>query len=143
ARLATPRRTVTKAPDQPAWAVPPPKEPLPQRINYIGQFAVEFLRTAGIRCTADLPMQVPEKNVSTEVRHNLFLVVKEALNNIVSHSGANEVALQIVINEQSLSLIIEDNGRGFCPPPAAETNGSKVSLPSSPGNNGTAGATAK
>jgi signal transduction histidine kinase len=82
-------------------------------INYIGQFAVEFLRMAGIRCHADLPLFVPEKNVSTEVRHNLFLVVKEALNNVVSHANASEVSLQISVEEKAIRLTIEDNGRGF------------------------------
>jgi len=112
-RVSSTARQVIKSLDETVWAVNPRNDNLPQLVDYIGQFAVEFLRMAGIRCNADLPMKVPQKNVSTEVRHNLFLVVKEALNNIVSHSGAKEASLRIVIDDPWLRLTIEDNGRGF------------------------------
>jgi len=124
-RVSSTARQVIKSLDETVWAVNPRNDNLPQLIDYISQFAVEFLRTAGIRCHADLPTQVPEKNVSTEVRHNLFLVVKEALNNIVSHSAAQEAWLQIAMDGPSLKLTIEDNGRGFN---GAPNNGSADGL---------------
>jgi signal transduction histidine kinase len=43
----------------------------------------------------------------------LFLILKEALNNVVRHSHASEMRLQIAINETELTMSIEDNGRGF------------------------------
>jgi len=71
------------------------------------------LRTAEIYCHVDLPLRVREENVSTEVRHHLFLVVKEAMNNIVNHAKATEVRLKITTNEHDVCIMIEDNGRGF------------------------------
>jgi signal transduction histidine kinase len=47
------------------------------------------------------------------VRHNLFLAVKEAPNNIVKHAGAREVRLRLVQEDGRLTLVIEDDGRGF------------------------------
>ncbi len=124
-RVSSTARQVVKALDETVWAVNPRNDTLPQLIDYIGQFAVEFLRTAGIRCQADLPLRAPEENVSTEVRHNLFLVAKEALNNVVSHAHATEVRLQIAVRGQSVRLVIEDNGRGF---DQAPNNGSADGL---------------
>jgi signal transduction histidine kinase len=43
----------------------------------------------------------------------LYRIVQECLNNILKHSGATEVALNIVIDAGELALTICDNGRGF------------------------------
>jgi ligand-binding sensor domain-containing protein/signal transduction histidine kinase len=112
-KVSTAARQVIKTLDETVWAVNPRNDTLPHLIDYIGQFAVEFLRTAKIRCHVDLPLRVPDKMVSTEVRHNLFLVVKEALNNIVNHANATEVLLKVTASERDVSITIEDNGRGF------------------------------
>jgi signal transduction histidine kinase len=47
------------------------------------------------------------------MRHNLFLVVKEALNNVTRHARAGEVRLSVVLNGESATIGIEDNGIGF------------------------------
>jgi len=116
---------VTNSLDEIVWAVNPRNDTLPQLIDYIGQFSVEFLLTAGIPCHLDLPDHPPHRAVSTDVRHNLFLVVKEALNNVARHSGAREVALRVAATEQNLELAIQDNGHGFDP---ASVNGSSNGL---------------
>ena len=70
-----------------------------------------------IRCRLDFPEQIPARELSTDLRHNLFLVVKEAVHNIVKHSGGTEVWLRVIITGAALEISIEDNGRGFEPPP--------------------------
>ena len=106
-------RQATDALDEIVWAINPRNDTLPHLIDYLGQFAVEYLRTAGIRCRVDLPDRPPAKPVLAEIRHNLFLVLKESLNNIVRHANATEVFLAIRAEEESLGIIIEDNGCGF------------------------------
>jgi len=111
--ISSAARQATDALDEIVWAINPTNDTLPHLINYIGQFTSDFMRTAGIRCHLDLPENPPAKSVSAEVRHNLFLAVKEALSNIVRHSGATEVSLLILATDESLSVLIRDNGRGF------------------------------
>jgi len=48
-------------------------------------------------------------------RRNLFLAVKEALNNVIKHSGASEVLLQLKVEKNALKVAVEDNGKGFEP----------------------------
>lgn len=112
--LAATRQTI-KSLDEIVWAINPNNDTLPHLVEYIGQFAIEFLSRAGIRCRVHLPETPVAWNVSPETRHNLFLVVKEALNNVIVHSGANEVWLQVVATEQLLTLTIRDNGHGIGP----------------------------
>ena len=113
ARISETARQVIKSLDEIVWAVNPRNDTLPHLIDYTGQFAVEFLRAAGIRCHVDLPDHPPPRAVPAEVRHNLFLAIKEALNNVVRHAQASEVWLQAVSTDASLEVVLEDNGRGF------------------------------
>jgi signal transduction histidine kinase len=57
--------------------------------------------------------EVPQFNFSLAARRSLFLVVKEALNNAVRHSGATEVALTIQVVDGKVRVSIRDNGKGF------------------------------
>ncbi len=106
-------RHVTDSLDEIIWAVSPRNDTLPSVIHYIGEFAIEFLHTAQISCRMELPDQIPNRHVSAEIRHNLFLAVKESLHNVVRHAGASEVVLRVVMDEKCLSIIVHDNGRGF------------------------------
>jgi ligand-binding sensor domain-containing protein/signal transduction histidine kinase len=106
-------RQIMKSMDEIVWAINPRNDSLPHLIDYIGQFAIEFLAHADIRCRVDFPDRPVQWAVSPEVRHNLFLTVKEALNNVIRHSGANEVWLRVTATEKLLTIIVEDNGHGF------------------------------
>jgi ligand-binding sensor domain-containing protein/signal transduction histidine kinase len=103
--------------DETVWAINPRNDTLPHLIDYIGQFTFEFLQSAGIGCRVNLPEHPPARAISTDVRHNLFFAVKESLNNVVRHSRASEVWLRIAVNDMSIRVEIEDNGRGFERPP--------------------------
>lgn len=108
-------RQATDSLDEIVWAANPRNDTLPDLIGYIGQFAQQLLQMARIGCRLQLPDQPPKWPFSAEARHNLFLVTKEALNNVVRHAQATEVSLHVTISEQALTLVLEDNGRGFEP----------------------------
>ncbi len=82
-------------------------------VDFISQSAVEFLQAADIPCIMELPDHIPHRMVSPEVRHNLLLVVKEALNNIARHARASEVRFHLVATENEVAISIQDNGCGF------------------------------
>jgi signal transduction histidine kinase len=112
-KMAATARQAVKSLDEIVWAVNPRNDTLAHLIDYTGQFAVDYLRAAGVRCLLDVPEQAPPREVPTNVRHNVFLVVKEALQNIVKHARATEVWLRINATSQGLRIVIEDNGGGF------------------------------
>jgi signal transduction histidine kinase len=116
-RISGIARQVLKSLDEIVWAVNPRNDTLAHLIDYAGQFAVDYLRVAGIRCRLDLPAHVPARELSTDVRHNLFLLVKESIHNVVKHAHASEVWLRVVTTETQLCLSVEDDGRGFDQPP--------------------------
>lgn len=106
-------RQMLKSLDETIWAINPRNDTLPHLISYVGQHAVEFLRAAGIACQVDLPDDPPDVQVASDVRHHVFLAVKEALTNVVRHSSARVVRLRATIEAGELRLVIEDDGCGF------------------------------
>jgi signal transduction histidine kinase/ligand-binding sensor domain-containing protein len=105
-----------KSVDEIVWAVNPRNDTLNQLLDYAGQYAVDFLRSADIRCRIDFPEKVPHRELPANLRHGLFMLVKEALNNAVKHSGASEMTLNVQLAHDQLRLTIVDNGHGFSSP---------------------------
>ena len=121
-RIAGSARQLTRAMDEIVWAVDPQHDTLNGLMDYISAYAEDFLRTAGIPCRMDLPVTLPAARVEAESRYNLFLALKEALNNVVKHAQATEVWLRLRIEPKTFTLTVEDNGRGL-PVAVAGANG--------------------
>jgi ligand-binding sensor domain-containing protein/signal transduction histidine kinase len=112
-KITAKARILTQMMDEVVWAVSPQNDILEKFVTYTCSFAEEYLQTAKIACRLEVPEFLPEIILTAEVRHNLFLVVKEALNNIVKHAAASEARIQIALEAGTLVLTIQDNGRGF------------------------------
>lgn len=56
------------------------------------------------------------------VEHGLYRLVQEALNNALKHSGATKIWLRIRLGKSTLSMELQDNGRGFEPEHAGSGN---------------------
>jgi ligand-binding sensor domain-containing protein/signal transduction histidine kinase len=99
--------------DEIVWTMSSRNDTLPNLAGYISNHAQEFFRHSGIRCRLDVTKNLPKLMVNSQTRHNLFLAVKEALNNVAKHSGAREVVVRVHYAEAVLQVSIEDDGRGF------------------------------
>jgi ligand-binding sensor domain-containing protein/signal transduction histidine kinase len=106
-------RELTRAMDETVWAVNPHNDSLDGLMTYVTKFAQDYLNVAGIRCRLDLPAQLPHHALAAEVRHNLFLAVKETLHNVVKHAHATEVWLRLTLQPQGFCFVIADNGCGM------------------------------
>ncbi len=49
-----------------------------------------------------------------DIRQNLFLIFKEAINNVIKHSNASQCRVEILMRYHKFSFKITDNGNGFC-----------------------------
>ncbi len=99
--------------DEMVWVVRPTNDNLEHLIGYLTQYAYSFFENTAIDCKTDMPLQLPKAEISGPIRHNLFLALKEALNNIVKHAEATEVLLEVNIADQLLRLAVHDNGKGI------------------------------
>jgi signal transduction histidine kinase len=99
--------------DEIVWAVNPRNDTFDGLVTYLGRYAEEFLKVAGLRCRLDLPLDVPAWPVTAKVRHGLFLAFKETLNNAAKHSAASVVRISVRTQVDGFELLIEDDGQGF------------------------------
>jgi len=95
------------------WAVNPRNDTLDGLMQYLSQYAPDFFEASTIACQLDLPTEAPPIALTAELRHNLFMVIKEALTNVLKHSGASKVHLRLKLQDAVLEMRVEDNGRGF------------------------------
>ncbi len=102
------------------WAVRPGSDTLQSLADYIAHFANELFEGNTTRCRLDLPHDLPALALPPDLRHNIFLIVKEALTNALKHSGAGEVQVHAKISGQTLEILVRDDGKGFDPSSLAE-----------------------
>lgn len=94
--------------------------------GYYREKGREFLESVGLEPHFDFPKPKHNPSVPPEVKRNLYLLLRECLNNIAKHAQATEVFLSFRLNEGEAgtdpstltaetpySLQIRDNGRGF------------------------------
>jgi signal transduction histidine kinase/ligand-binding sensor domain-containing protein len=112
-QLARNARRLVRELDGILWTVNPKNDSLEKLAAYLCQFSQQFFRVTPICCRFDVAENIPPYPLSPEVRHDLFLVVKEAMNNVVKHSRATEVWLRLRVQDGTFEAVIEDNGCGF------------------------------
>jgi len=108
-------RELVSAMDEIVWAVNPENDSLDGLITYAGKFVQEYVTQANLRCRLDLPVQLPPLKLPAELRHHLFMAIKEVLNNAVKHAHAAEILFRLEIRPSGFSIIIADDGCGFVP----------------------------
>jgi signal transduction histidine kinase len=114
--IADTARETIRAMDEIVWAINPKNDTLKEMADYFVYYAQEFLRPTGIACELDVPLKVSAIPLTAEVRHHLFMVVKEALHNAVKHAAPRRIKLGLEIQpEGKLSIVVSDDGRGFLP----------------------------
>jgi signal transduction histidine kinase len=108
-------RDISRAMGEVVWAVNSKRDTVRDFVTYVCKYAGSFLADTSIRCRLDVEPEIPGAPFDLPTRRNLFLAVKEALNNAARHSGANELFLRICCGSERLVVVVEDNGRGFDP----------------------------
>ena len=106
-------REVLHSLDEIVWAVNPQNDTLEHAASYLAQYAQDYLSMTGVECELVMPAQMPSHPVSSQVRHHLFLAVREALANILKHSAATQVKISMACRDGGFEVTVEDNGRGF------------------------------
>ena len=106
-------RELAHALDEVVWAVNARRDTVRDFTSYVCKYAQLYLGATNIRCRLDVEDEMPAVDFDLPVRRNLFLAVKEALNNAAKHSSADELFLRIARAGKKLAVTVEDNGRGF------------------------------
>lgn len=96
------------------WSMNSSNDTLDNLVSYIRAWSLEYFESTPVNCRISTPDQIPDMELSGDKRRNIFLCVKESLNNVLKHAGATEVHIDIRVSEDNaLSIRISDNGKGI------------------------------
>jgi len=101
------------------WSLSPGNDRLDSLLLFIRQYVVMLFEPLAYNVNVVFPISIPDVELKSEVRRNIFLCVKESINNIIKHANATSVELNVQIIKPVLIILIKDNGKGL---PIAEEN---------------------
>ena len=121
--IATTSRDLVDAMSDIVWAVNPRTDSLGDLTRRMHRFAEETLGGADIALTFSAPPEEVDLKLGADLRRELYLILKESVNNIARHSAASEASIELSLHRHELRLEISDNGRGFDPEAKVDGNG--------------------
>jgi ligand-binding sensor domain-containing protein/two-component sensor histidine kinase len=104
------------------WAINPNKDQLSDLVQRMRRFASDLFTARQIEFTFAAPGEEALK-IGADLRRQVFLIFKEAVNNIARHSACTEVQIEMRIENRWLTMRVVDNGPGFEPAQISEGQG--------------------
>jgi signal transduction histidine kinase/sugar lactone lactonase YvrE len=112
-KISTFATRTARALDEIVWAVNPRNDSLRSLVEYLSLLARELFENTEVHCRFQIADDLPEVPLPPEIRHHLFLVVKEALANALKHSRATEILFGAKTDGDRFEICLQDNGVGF------------------------------
>lgn len=118
-------KTVMEAVDEIIWSISPVHDNLEGILLRIREFAAPLAESGGFTLEIMADPGIAQLNLGADIRRNLYLIMKEAVNNLAKYSGATQAGLRFELRKNTLCVIIHDNGKGFDPAQVSGRNGLK------------------
>jgi ligand-binding sensor domain-containing protein/two-component sensor histidine kinase len=99
--------------DDIVWSVNPANDKAADTFARIRKFTTELAELKGVNCKMDIEDPGEDLSLTMELRRDLYLICKEAVNNALKYANCSEINLAIRIQKKYLHLQISDNGKGF------------------------------
>ncbi|MEO8150992.1 MAG: tetratricopeptide repeat protein [Bacteroidia bacterium] len=116
-------RTINSSLSEIVWAISPKHDTLESLIIYMRSHIHKFFEGAGITYKINFPEHFENCQLNPDLKRNIFLVLKESLNNILKYAGAKFVTIDFKIDGDNFELKIKDDGVGFSPLSLGEGSG--------------------
>lgn len=95
------------------WAINPNKDNLHDLVQRIRRFVHDVFTAKNIRFVFQVPPFEDDLQIGANLRREAFVICKEAVNNIVKHSGCQTANIEIRLEKDFLFMQISDDGCGF------------------------------
>jgi signal transduction histidine kinase len=95
------------------WMTSPRNDSLQGLVVKIGSLMAEAFHEADVKFTQEIQMEELPLFLKEGIRNNLFLILKEAMNNILKHSHASKVVFSVKKIDDRTFITLTDNGAGF------------------------------
>ncbi|MFY9573518.1 MAG: ATP-binding protein, partial [Blastocatellia bacterium] len=105
------------------WVINPDKDRLLDLTLRMRRVAEDIFTARNIGFHFSAPGEEADVKLGADTRHEVFMIFKESVNNIVRHSECTRADIEFKVEQGRLVLKISDNGRGFEPASAGDGNG--------------------
>ena len=105
------------------WSIKPENDTLDEMLIRMRQYATGMLESKGIDYTIDFPTEKTDIKLPLEVKNNIYLIFKEAVNNLCKYAQCRQANLTLRIENKKMTMIIQDDGIGFYTDTKAFDNG--------------------
>ncbi len=95
------------------WALNPEQTTMDTLLANIREYASDYLEDYPAALKFNFPQEDFNFNISKESHREIFMTLKESLNNIVKHSKATQITVTVLITEKEFYLSVNDNGSGM------------------------------
>jgi signal transduction histidine kinase len=112
AKISTTSARMVDSLNEIVWALNIQNDTLNSLVAFIRKYARDFLQDTEIKLVFEENV-LQDFTLQGNVRRSIYLVVKEAINNVVKHAEAKQVKLHITADTNKLMIIIEDDGKGI------------------------------
>lgn len=99
--------------DDIVWSINPGKDSLESLLLRIKTFAAKIFEAKGINYTFHINENIRQLHLPMETRQHIYLIMKEAINNLVKYSGCTLAEIYVDYQLSLLTIMIKDNGSGF------------------------------
>lgn len=107
------------------WLVKPSNDKFSNLSTHISEFAIPLFESKNINFEIEFPENIADIPIPMETRRNIFLIIKESVNNLVKYSECTEASIKAWIDNNILRFVVKDNGKGFNPNQETNRNGIK------------------
>ncbi|GAB3912383.1 hypothetical protein GCM10028803_55570 [Larkinella knui] len=112
-KINTDARQILEAMDEIIWTINPSNDTLHRIALRLQEYAQPLMESKNIQFSLVADPTLDTLPIPMEVRRNLYLIGKEAINNLVKYSEATQATMRFEHQKDQLNVVIEDNGRGF------------------------------
>src|SRR6185436_5005032 len=105
--------TLMEKMDDIVWSINPNNDSIENLMLRIKRFASKLFEAKEIDYTIEIDNSIHTAKLNMETRQHIYLIMKEAINNLVKYSNCTEAAIRVRHDIGRLLIEIADNGKGF------------------------------
>ena len=99
--------------DDIVWSINPKNDSLENLMLRIKRFASMLFEARDLNYTIAIDDSLKQVKLSMEYRQHIYLILREAINNLVKYSAGTTASINIKYENDLLSVMVTDNGKGF------------------------------
>src|SRR5262249_54401702 len=106
-------RSLVDAMSDIVWSIDPRRDDLASLIARVRRFALDLAEPEGITLVLRTPAGAEKVKLAPEQRRHLYLLLKEAVNNVAKHAGCRNLGISLTHEGSRLRAEVKDDGTGF------------------------------